>query len=125
MPARYGEEPSSLHIRQVIREFPIRLVSVFIRRLILKNFIYDFTMESLYLLCGLPMMMAGLIHGTYNWVRYASQSAMAPTGTIMISVLLIMLSFQILLAAVGIDLGAVPTEPLNSGPLEEKRDQTD
>lgn len=125
MPAMYGEETSSLHIRQVIREFPARLVSVFIRRLVLKNFIYDFTMESLYLLCGIPLMIAGMTHGAYNWARYASQGVAAPTGTIMISVLSIMISFQILLAAVGIDLGSVPTEPVNSGPLEETRDRDD
>src|SRR5207244_646211 len=108
----YGDEKSNLSIKRVLREFPGRLLFCFLRRIILKNFIYDFTMETVYILVGIPMLLAALIHGTYNWVTYNMKGIGAPTGTIMISTLLTILAFQILLAAIGIDLQAVPQEPI-------------
>jgi glycosyltransferase involved in cell wall biosynthesis len=117
IPARYGLETSNLSIMRTIGEFPGRLLACFGRRLILKNFIYDFTMESIYLLFGAPMLLGGLIYGTYNWIYYAQKGIGAPTGTIMIAVLLLTLGFQILLAAIGIDLHAAPREPISRGPI--------
>jgi glycosyltransferase involved in cell wall biosynthesis len=113
IPARYGMETSNLSIKRVLSEFPGRLLAAFGRRLILKNFIYDFTMESIYLLCGVPLVLTGVIYGTYNWIHYARLGHGAPTGTIMITALLLTFGFQILLAAVGIDLQSTPREPLS------------
>lgn len=124
MPARYGTEASSLSIKRVLGEFPGRLIVCFCRRLILKNFIFDFTMESIFLLCGIPILLTGIIYGGYNWVIYASRGIGAPTGTVVISALLIILGFQILLTAVGMDLQAFPREPLCRGPLRGSRKQS-
>jgi hypothetical protein len=117
IPASYGTEISNLSAGRVLWEFPPRMLACFCRRVFLKNFIYDFTMGSLYLLVGVPMFVAGVIHGSYNWIRYASQGIAAPTGTIMIPVLLIILGFQLVLAAIGLDLSSVPREPIGRGPL--------
>lgn len=120
MPARYGTETSNLSISRVLIEFPKRLLACFGRRLILKNFIYDFTMESIFLLIGVPMLLAGVLYGGYNWIHYALKGVGAPTGTVVISAMLIILGFQILLAAVGIDLQAVPREPISREPLRRR-----
>jgi glycosyltransferase involved in cell wall biosynthesis len=120
MRAHYGTESSSLAIRKVLKEFPGRLLTCFCKRIILKKFIYDLTMESFYLLFGLPMLLAGMIYGGYNWILYARSGVGAPTGTVVISAMLIMLGFQILLAAVNLDLQSVPREPICDGPLSEK-----
>ncbi|HYG35083.1 MAG TPA: glycosyltransferase family 2 protein, partial [Clostridia bacterium] len=66
LPASYGNEVSNLSIKKVMIEFPPRLLAVFLRRLVLKNFVYDFTLESVHLLAGLPMLLAGLGYGGYN-----------------------------------------------------------
>jgi hypothetical protein len=124
MPARYGTEASSLSIKRVLAEFPRRLLVCFCRRLILKNFIYDFTMESILLLCGIPMLLTGVVYGGYNWIVYASLGIGAPTGTVVISALLIILGFQILLTALGMDLQASPREPICRGPLLGGREQS-
>lgn len=116
-PARYGTETSNLSIKRILHEFPRRLLACFCRRIILKNFIYDFTMESVFLLSGLPLLLTGIIYGGYKWIIYARLGISAPTGTVVISALLIMLGFQILLAAIGIDLQAVPKDPICGGPL--------
>ena len=119
MKAHYGAESSSLAIRKVLKEFPVRLLKCFCKRIILKKFIYDLTIESIYLLCGVPMLLVGVLYGGYNWVLYAKSGIGAPTGTVVISAMLIILGFQILLAAVNIDLQSVPREPLCDGPLPE------
>ena len=119
MKARYGTETSSLAIRKVLREFPGRLLKCFCKRIILKKFIYDLTIESIYLFCGIPMLLVGVLYGGYNWILYAKSGIGAPTGTVVISAMLIILGFQILLAAVNIDLQSVPREPLCDGPLPE------
>lgn len=113
MPARYRGEVSSLLIHRVLFEFPPRLFVTFIRRLLLKNFIYDFSMGSIYLLTGLPLLLFGLTFGVYKWIQYASLGIPAPTGTVMLPTLSVLLGIQLLLSAVEIDLRSVPNEPLS------------
>jgi dolichol-phosphate mannosyltransferase len=116
MPARYKGEVSSLLIHRILFEFPQKLFATFLRRLVLKNFIYDFSMASIYLLSGLPLLIFGLIFGIYKWIQYASIGIPAPTGTVMLPTLSVLLAIQLLLSAIEIDLRSVPTEPL-SNPL--------
>src|SRR5215211_7806077 len=116
MPARYQGEVSSLLVHRILFEFPSRLIATFTRRLVLKNFIYDFSMGSIYLLTGLPLLIFGLIFGVYKWIQYASIGVPAPTGTVMLPTLSLLLGIQLLLSAIEIDLRSVPTEPL-SNPL--------
>ena len=113
MPAQYRDEVSSLVIHRVLLEFPFKLFATFLRRMWLKNFIYDFTMASVYLLSGPPLLAFGLIFGALKWIEYAHRNIPAPTGTVMLPALSILLGIQILLSAIEFDLGAVPKEPLS------------
>ncbi|NLX99076.1 MAG: glycosyltransferase family 2 protein [Rhodopirellula sp.] len=115
MPARYGNERSHLSIRRVLVEFPCRLARCFARRILLAKFIYDFSIGSVYLLTGLPMLLAGLVYGLNNWVRYAQAGEGAPTGTVVIPTMLIILGFQLLLSAIHEDLQSAPHEPICGG----------
>ena len=114
MPAQYRDEVSSLLIHRVLLEFPLKLFAAFLRRMWLKNFIYDFTMVSVYLLTGLPLLLFGLIFGIVKWIHYASLNLPAPTGTVMLPTLAVILAIQILLSAIALDLQSVPKEPLSS-----------
>ena len=116
MPARYRGEVSSLLVHRILFEFPPKLFTTFVRRLALKNFIYDFSMASIYLLVGLPLLIFGLTFGVIKWMQYASIGIPAPTGTVMLPTLSVLLGIQLLLSAIEIDLRSVPTEPL-SNPL--------
>ncbi|HEY3474561.1 MAG TPA: glycosyltransferase family 2 protein, partial [Anaerolineales bacterium] len=80
----------------------------------LKNFIYDFSMGSVYLLAGLPLLIFGLAFGIYKWTEYTRLGVPAPTGTVMLPTLSVLLGIQLLLSAIEIDLRSVPTEPLSS-----------
>ncbi|HJS17472.1 MAG TPA: glycosyltransferase family 2 protein [Anaerolineales bacterium] len=112
IPARYQGEESSLRIHRILFEFPFKLMSTLFRRLVLKYFIYDFSMGSIYLLVGLPLLLFGLTFGTIKWIQYASIGIPAPTGTVMLPTLSVLLGIQFLLSAIEIDLRSVPTEPL-------------
>jgi len=117
IPARYAGETSSLRIGRVVRQFPGKLLGTLLRRITLKNFVYDFTVESFQIACGMPLLIAGLIHGGYYWWWYASRHLAAPTGTVVLSAMMIMIGVQLLISAVNLDLQAIPREPINGGPL--------
>ena len=117
MPARYAGEPSSLSIPRVLRQFPGRLMASLLRRIVLKNYVYDFNLESLHLAIGLPLFLAGVLFGLWKWLSFAALSRPAPTGTVVLPALMIMVGVQLLLSAIQLDLAAVPREPVNQGPL--------
>ena len=114
MPARYRGEVSNMLLHRILFQFPFKLFRTLVKRVILKNFIYDFTMGSMYLLVGTPLFLFGLIFGIVKWIQYASLNIPAPTGTVMLPTLSVLLGIQLLLAAIEIDLRSVPREPLSS-----------
>lgn len=123
IPARYGTEKSNLSLRRVFLNFPPRLLFTFLRRIILRNFLYDFSMLSIYLLSGIPLILFGLIFGISKWIKYANLGIPAPTGTVMLPTLSLILGIQFLLSAIEIDLRNVPQTPLSSPLLSEESDE--
>jgi len=116
IPARYGNETSNLSIRRALFEFPLKLLATLGQRILLKYYIYDFSIMSLYLMIGIPLLLFGGIFGGIKWVEYASQNIPAPTGTVMLPTLSVILGIQILLSAVEIDMNSTPRKAL-SDPL--------
>lgn len=113
IPARYGNEVSSLSIKRVLFEFPYKLTRTLIKRIILKYFIFDFSMMSVYLLTGIPLLLFGLIFGITKWIQYAELGIAAPTGTVILPTLSVILAIQILLSAIEIDLNATPRKAIS------------
>ncbi|MDP1546037.1 MAG: glycosyltransferase family 2 protein [Anaerolineales bacterium] len=108
IPARYGNEISSLSVHRVLIEFPIKLTRTLLRRIILNYFIFDFSMVSIYLLTGIPLLLFGLIFGITKWIQYLQLGVPAPTGTVILPTLSVILAIQILLSAIEIDLNSTP-----------------
>ncbi|MFM7400639.1 MAG: glycosyltransferase family 2 protein, partial [Bacteroidota bacterium] len=98
MKARYGDEISGLSTVRTLFEFPPKLLFAFIRRIILKYYLIDFNVASLFILVGLPLFCAGLAYGLYSYSHYISLQVGAPTGTVVIPTLMIMLGFQLILS---------------------------
>jgi hypothetical protein len=113
IPARYGNEISNLSIKRTLFEFPFKLIVTFFRRILLRYYIYDFSMMSLYLMVGIPLLLFGGIFGGVKWVEYASRNIPAPTGTVMLPTLSVILGIQILLSAIEIDMNSTPRKPLS------------
>ena len=113
MPARYRGEVSSLSVRRSLIEFSAKLLKTFLRRMVLKNLIYDFSMKSIYILSSLPLLLFGLIFGISKWAQYSALKLPAPTGTVMLPTLSLILGIQFLIAAIEIDLRSTPSEPIS------------
>jgi dolichol-phosphate mannosyltransferase len=112
MPARYGNETSHLSIYRSLIEFPLKLFRTFLRRMLLKYYIYDFSITSLYIVTGIPLLLFGFIFGGIKWIQYASRNIPAPTGTVMLPTLCVILGIQIILSAIEIDMKSTPNQPL-------------
>lgn len=108
MKARYGDEVSNLSLTRTLFGFPPKLLKAFIRRILLKYFLYDFNIASLYLLFGIPLFLLGFIYGLVNYIEYGSSHTPAPTGTVVIPTLLIIMGFQLLLSATSYDVSNYP-----------------
>src|SRR5690606_30243271 len=108
MPAIYGDEKSSMRVWAMPLVFSGRLMRVFFKRIFKEYFLYDFNIASLYLITGVPLFAFGVIFGIYEWIYYASHNVLAPTGTIMIVSLSIILGFQLLLQAIQYDIFHAP-----------------
>lgn len=106
MPAIYGDEKSNLSVCKTLFSFPGKICRALLRRIYLRYFICDFNINSLYILFGGPLFLFGLIFGLCKWIHFASLDIPAPTGTIMISVLCIVLGFQMILASIQYDITA-------------------
>jgi glycosyltransferase involved in cell wall biosynthesis len=114
MPARYGNETSNLSMQHAAIEFPLKLIGTLGRRLWLKYFLYDFSMMSIYLMTGIPLILFGLVFGIVKWIKYAELGQAAPTGTVILPTLALILGIQILLSAIEIDMNSMPRQPLTT-----------
>lgn len=108
MKARYGDEVSGLSVTRTLFEFPYKLFIAFWRRIALKYFLFEFNIASMYLLFGLPLFIFGVVYGGLNYIKYSSHQIAAPTGTVVIPTLLIILGFQLLLSAANFDITNYP-----------------
>jgi dolichol-phosphate mannosyltransferase len=108
MKARYADEVSGLSRTRSLFEFPPKLLFAFMRRIILKYYLYEFNIASLYMLFGFPLFILGTIYGIINFVKYMNENVGAPTGTVVIPTLLIILGFQLLLSAANYDITNYP-----------------
>ena len=108
MPAIYGDEQSSMSVWKMPFIFLPRLIKTFIKRIVKTYFLFDFNISSIYILLGIPLFLFGVIYGSYKWWYYASVEELAPTGTIMLITLSIILGFQLLLQSIHYDIIRTP-----------------
>ncbi len=114
IPARYGDEVSSLSVTRALVDFPSRIARGFFRRLLLKYFLHEFNMGSLYLVFGVPMLLFGTLFGAVEWIDGLMTGISKPTGTVMVAVLPCILGVQLLLQAIAFDMAAEPKRPLQA-----------
>lgn len=113
MPARYGEEQSSLSVTRILREFPPLLLRSFLRRVWLQYFVLDFSAASLFLVLGNLLCAFGLIFGLTAWGRSIRSGVPATTGTVMLAAMPFILGFELLLETIVLDIQNVPRRPRN------------
>jgi glycosyltransferase involved in cell wall biosynthesis len=109
IPARYGSEKSSLSPRRVSLAFPFLLMHACLRRIALQHFIRDFTPVALFLMTGGLMSGLGLLWSFTTWWHNSSLHQPTPPGTIALLGLPVLVGFNLLLQALVLDIGSVPT----------------
>jgi dolichol-phosphate mannosyltransferase len=112
MPARYGSERSTLSEMRAGLEFPPRLLRGLLRRLWIQYYVRDFGLVAIFLTSGLGLATFGVSFGLWHWVQSARFNVPAPTGTVMLAVLPIILGVQFLLQALLLDVQNQPLRPL-------------
>jgi glycosyltransferase involved in cell wall biosynthesis len=112
--ARYGNEQSSLNVWKALFEFPPQLIRGLSQRIILRYFIYDISAVTVLIVAGVVVTSLGVAFGAYHWVLGALSGQFQSSGTIGISMLLIIIGFQMLLQAIVLDVTDKPLVPLAS-----------
>lgn len=108
IPSKYGEEVSSLSLVRVALTFPFLLLKRFTSRIISKYILRDFSPIALFLIAGTLLVAWGIGFGAYAWIRSAVTDDLTSTGTVMVSVLPLILGFQLLLQAIVLDIAETP-----------------
>jgi hypothetical protein len=108
MPARYGDETSSMNISRVLLNFPYLLMHGFFYRMFNRYVLRDFSIIIPFYLLGTLMFVFGAGFGSYSWWEAVRSQTAAPTGTIMLAVLPLILGLQLLLQGLLIDILQTP-----------------
>jgi dolichol-phosphate mannosyltransferase len=110
MRALYADEESNLRIARVLIDFPGKYSSRFLKRICYNYFVRDFSAASLELIAGLCLVGFGVGYGLLRWQQWSGLNIPAPTGTVMLAALPIILGFQLLLAALNSDIQNTPNK---------------
>jgi glycosyltransferase involved in cell wall biosynthesis len=114
IPARYGDERSSLSIPRTVLGFPPRLVWGLLRRFFWRYLVKDFSAVSVFVLMGVPMLLFGFVYGSRAYLHMLETGVPATAGMVMLSAMPIILGVQLLLQAVVLDVQNVPTQPITA-----------
>lgn len=112
MPARYGNEVSSLRIGRIILPFLLGHLRNLSKRIFYSYFLRDFSIASVQLIAGSLMFFFGMIVGTEAWSASLRTGIPATAGTVMLAGLPIILGFQLLLSFLNYDIQNQPGLPL-------------
>jgi glycosyltransferase involved in cell wall biosynthesis len=107
IPARYGEEESKIRIWKVTPRITMTLLGGVMQRVFYRYVVYNFHPVALFLLTGLPFLVWGLFFGLFVAITSMGDPA-ATTGTVMLAVLPFLMGFQLLLAALVLDIMSEP-----------------
>ncbi|MCG8592189.1 MAG: glycosyltransferase family 2 protein [Proteobacteria bacterium] len=113
MPARYGDEPSSLVIRRVIGPFAGRHLVNTLKRLFYNYYLRDFNIASIQLVLGILFTAFGTTWGLRQWAAGSAAGVVSSSGTVMLAALPVLIGVQLILAFLTYDLQNVPRTPLH------------
>jgi dolichol-phosphate mannosyltransferase len=109
MPARYGDEHSSMRLSRVLFTFPGLLARGLMRRFYWRYLIEEFSVVSVCVLLGGPLALFGTAFGAWHWLDSMRTGTPATAGTVFVAALPIILGFQLLLAGLLLDVLSSPT----------------
>lgn len=111
--AKYGNEKSNLRIRKVVFEFIHRHNVNFLKRIFYVYYLREWSVVSFELPAAIVLSLSGIGIGLNLWIDSAAGQA-ATAGQVMLSVLPIILGFQLFLSVLSLDVANEPKKPLFS-----------
>ncbi|WP_312981213.1 glycosyltransferase [Atlantibacter sp.] len=108
MDAKYGDEVSNLKISKILKEFTIKHICNFSKRIFYNYYLRDMSLASIELPVGLFFILFGAIFGIYKWSDSLNYGLASTPGTVMLSALPVMLGLQLVLAFLAYDINSVP-----------------
>lgn len=113
MAAHYGDEASSLRIYRIIPQFLWGHIRNFVKRIIYRYFLYEFSISSICLISGLASISFGVVFGFRSWLYFKTLQIFASSGTVMLAALPIMIGMQLLLTFIMLDVQNQEKTPLS------------
>ena len=115
IPAVYGDEQSTMHIRRVLLTFPLLLVKGYFWRLFQRFIIRDFSLVAPLYFVGLVLMVYGLYTGLTVWHANAPLGIPTPTGTIIKATIPLIMGFQMMMQGLLFEILSTPKPDLSKG----------
>ena len=112
LPAKYGDEESTLKIQNIILSFASKHFFNMFKRIFYSYFIRDFTISSIELILGNFLLLFGITFGAFAWHESSITGVPATAGTVILAALTIILGSQLLIAFLNYDTKNIPTEPI-------------
>lgn len=112
MKACYADEVSNLNVFHSLATFGFLHLRNLFKRIIYDYYLRELSIGSLALPSGFLLFIFGLIFGLVSWISNYGNPNPTPTGTVMLSVLPIILGFQLLLTFIWCDMSNTPIETI-------------
>lgn len=104
LPARYGDEKSSMSLSRVIFTFPGKLLRGYLYRVYHKYVFRSLSPFALLLIFGIVTMLWGIFWGGLSWWRSYATQVPATTGTVILALMPLLLGWSSLLQALVLDV---------------------
>lgn len=113
MPARYSSAESQMRLFEMPGYFLRNHLVRIIKRIFYNYFLRDFSIASLQLVFGMVLMLCGFVYGGWHWHASLALGRETPTGIIMVTMLLMIIGFQLLMSFLAYDMSRVNTVPIS------------
>ncbi len=113
MDAIYANEHSNLKLANNIVPFIKGHCCNMVKRIFYNYYLRNFSLASLQLAIGLPLLIFGTLYGAYHWNISAETHMPATAGTVMVAALPIIVGLQLLLSFLNYDINSVPRQPIS------------
>jgi len=104
LPARYGDETSSMRLHRILVTFPLKLMRGFLYRVYQKYVFRSVSPVAILLFCGLLLMAWGVLWGARAWYLSIASGVAATTGTVVLALLPLLVGWSSVLQAVVFDV---------------------
>jgi dolichol-phosphate mannosyltransferase len=122
MDAKYADEKSNLKISKILGEFLFKHARNFFKRIFYNYYLRDMSLASIELPLGLSFLLGGGCFGAYLWLKSIQSGVISSPGSVMLSVIFILMGLQLVLAFFSYDIENTPKTPVSLVLLDQNLD---